>query len=185
MRAKASPALQDHPVIGRLAQFKSILNRITSEKTQDYSKVYLEIYEDLREQRNDKEEDQEDLNEDQEDGADHLADFEALTGGKKMKLKPENEDGEESEYDEDGKRKITYKMSKNKGFIPKRQKKRRNPRVKHRGTFSQSCKPFVWSFSAILSDRSGNLNLGVVMLTIISLMVPLRGVVGEVVWYPK
>ena len=49
-----------------------------------------------------------------------------------------NSDGDEVESgseDEDGKRKITYKMEKNKGFIPKRQKKRRNPRVKHRGQF--------------------------------------------------
>ena len=52
---------------------------------------------------------------------------------KRARTKNEEDEGEESEYDEDGKRKITYKMSKNKGFIPKRQKKRRNPRVKHRG----------------------------------------------------
>ena len=131
LRAKASQALQDHPVIGRLAQFKSILNKITSEKTQDYAKVYLEIYEDLRLQRK---EGDEELSEGAEDeNEDHLADFEALTEGKRARTKNEEDEGEESEYDEDGKRKITYKMSKNKGFIPKRQKKRRNPRVKHRG----------------------------------------------------
>ena len=132
LRAKASQALQDHPVIGRLAQFKSILNKITSEKTQDYAKVYLEIYEDLRLQRKEVDEEQSDAEEQNED---HLADFEALTEGKRARTNNEDDEGEESEYDEDGKRKITYKMSKNKGFIPKRQKKRRNPRVKHRGKF--------------------------------------------------
>ena len=132
LRAKASQALQDHPVIGRLAQFKSILNKITSEKTQDYAKVYLEIYEDLRLQRKEGDGEQSEGSAEDEN-EDHLADFEALTEGKRVRTKNEEDEGEESEYDEDGKRKITYKMSKNKGFIPKRQKKRRNPRVKHRG----------------------------------------------------
>ena len=66
-----------------------------------------------------------------------MADFEELTQGAKRNRNI-NSDGEEVESaseDEDGKRKITYKMEKNKGFIPKRQKKRRNPRVKHRGSF--------------------------------------------------
>jgi len=108
LRAKASQALQDHPVIGRLAQFKSILNKITSEKTQDYAKVYLEIYEDLRLQRKEVDEEQSDAEEENED---HLADFEALTEGKKSRTKNEDDEGEESEYDEDGKRKRLYSQA--------------------------------------------------------------------------
>lgn len=63
-----------------------------------------------------------------------MADFEEMTQGA-SRVRNVNSDGEEVESDEDddGKRKITYQMDKNKGFIPKRQKKRRNPRVKHRG----------------------------------------------------
>ena len=47
------------------------------------------------------------------------------------------EDGEESREltEEEKKRGITYKMAKNKGLRKKGQKKRRNPRVKHRGTY--------------------------------------------------
>ncbi|XP_047126207.1 something about silencing protein 10 isoform X2 [Hydra vulgaris] len=45
---------------------------------------------------------------------------------------------EEDELDEEGKRKITYEMSKNKGLIRKRRKELKNPRVKHRMKFKKA-----------------------------------------------
>merc|ERR1712048_893107 len=45
LRAKAVPDLNDHPVIGRLAQLKTLIDRLTSEKTQDFATAYLEMYE--------------------------------------------------------------------------------------------------------------------------------------------
>ena len=80
-----------------------------------------------------------------------MADFVELTqgGARKRPVLNDDDDTDEDDEDEDGKRKITYKMQKNKGFIPKRQKKRRNPRVKHRSTYivrnksvlSETCSP--------------------------------------------
>ena len=40
--------------------------------------------------------------------------------------------------DEDGKRAITYQISRNKGLTPKRKKEQRNPRVKHRKKFRKA-----------------------------------------------
>ena len=45
LRAKAVPSLNDHPVIGRLAQLKTLIDRLTSEKTNDFAVAYLEMYE--------------------------------------------------------------------------------------------------------------------------------------------
>lgn len=38
----------------------------------------------------------------------------------------------------DGKRAITYQISRNKGLTPKRKKEQRNPRVKHRKKFRKA-----------------------------------------------
>ena len=92
------------------------------------------MYESEREKRQNQAENE--IEEENEDDQ-AMADFEELTQGA-QRTRHINSDGDEVESgseDEDGKRKITYKMEKNKGFIPKRQKKRRNPRVKHRGQF--------------------------------------------------
>lgn len=40
--------------------------------------------------------------------------------------------------DSDGKRAITYQISRNKGLTPKRKKEQRNPRVKHRKKFHKA-----------------------------------------------
>ena len=59
---------------------------------------------------------------------------------KAKKEKPnlaENEDVDE-EIDEEGKRKITYEMEKNKGLTRKRRKELRNPRVKHKMKFKKA-----------------------------------------------
>jgi len=59
---------------------------------------------------------------------------------KTKKEKPnlaENEDVDE-EIDEEGKRKITYEMEKNKGLTRKRRKELRNPRVKHKMKFKKA-----------------------------------------------
>merc|ERR1719494_941273 len=48
-----------------------------------------------------------------------------------------NEDVDE-EIDEEGKRKITYEMEKNKGLTRKRRKELRNPRVKHKMKFKKA-----------------------------------------------
>ena len=40
--------------------------------------------------------------------------------------------------DQDGKRAITYQISRNKGLTPKRKKEQRNPRVKHRKKFRKA-----------------------------------------------
>ena len=48
LRAKAVPSLNDHPVIGRLAQLKTLIDRLTSEKTNDFAVAYLEMYESER-----------------------------------------------------------------------------------------------------------------------------------------
>lgn len=40
--------------------------------------------------------------------------------------------------DLDGKRAITYQISRNKGLTPKRKKEQRNPRVKHRKKFRKA-----------------------------------------------
>ncbi|XP_022089514.1 something about silencing protein 10-like isoform X2 [Acanthaster planci] len=45
---------------------------------------------------------------------------------------------EEGEEAEDGKRAITYEISKNKGLTPRRKKEQRNPRVKHRMKFKKA-----------------------------------------------
>merc|ERR1712147_547879 len=59
---------------------------------------------------------------------------------KAKKEKPnlaEKEDVDE-EIDEEGKRKITYEMEKNKGLTRKRRKELRNPRVKHKMKFKKA-----------------------------------------------
>ncbi|CAH1239596.1 UTP3 [Branchiostoma lanceolatum] len=48
------------------------------------------------------------------------------------------EDQEEEEGEEDGKRAITYEISKNKGLTPKRKKEERNPRVKLRKKYRKA-----------------------------------------------
>lgn len=45
---------------------------------------------------------------------------------------------EDEDEDVDGKRSITYQISKNKGLTPKRKKELRNPRIKHRKKFSKA-----------------------------------------------
>lgn len=60
-----------------------------------------------------------------------------------METDSENEKDEEEEDDEeetadDGRRQITYQMSKNKGLTPHRKKELRNPRVKHRNKFRKA-----------------------------------------------
>ena len=48
LRAKASPALADHPVHDRLAQLKKLIINITKERTQDYAQAYLDVYQTKR-----------------------------------------------------------------------------------------------------------------------------------------
>ena len=48
------------------------------------------------------------------------------------------EDDVTAEADSDGKRAITYQISRNKGLTPKRKKEQRNPRVKHRMKFRKA-----------------------------------------------
>ena len=43
-----------------------------------------------------------------------------------------DEEGEDGQAGLEGKRKLTYQISKNKGVVPYRKKEYRNPRVKHR-----------------------------------------------------
>ena len=57
---------------------------------------------------------------------------------KKQKLSVEKDNIEENEDDENGKRMITYEMSKNKGLIRKRRKELKNPRVKHKMKFKKA-----------------------------------------------
>lgn len=48
------------------------------------------------------------------------------------------EDNVAAGADTDGKRAITYQISRNKGLTPKRKKEQRNPRVKHRKKFRKA-----------------------------------------------
>lgn len=49
-----------------------------------------------------------------------------------------DDDVDYDDLDEDGKRRITYEMSKNKGLIRKRRKELKNPRVKHKMKFKKA-----------------------------------------------
>merc|ERR1711892_371882 len=143
LRAKATPNLNDHPVMGRLAQLRTRIAELTSKKTQDFAAALLEMSETERQQRIQQQSEATDdveASEDEDDEA--MADFVELTqgGARKRPVLNDDDDTDEDDEDEDGKRKITYKMQKNKGFIPKRQKKRRNPRVKHRIAYAEAVK---------------------------------------------
>lgn len=50
----------------------------------------------------------------------------------------EEDDAGAAGEDQDGKRAITYQISRNKGLTPKRKKEQRNPRVKHRKKFRKA-----------------------------------------------
>lgn len=58
---------------------------------------------------------------------------------KKLSTQEDVEAGEDvEEFDEDGKRMITYEMSKNKGLTRQKRKELRNPRVKHKMKFKKA-----------------------------------------------
>ena len=118
LRAKASPTLESHPVVDRLTRLRRIIEKISSEKSQDYLEVYLEA-----------------ARENDTKNMKKLKQKEKIENEKSESIEIEEEvenENDQNEEDEDGKRGITYKMDKNKGLKAKGQRKRRNPRVKNR-----------------------------------------------------
>ena len=113
LRAKASPNLEEHPVIDRLTKLRRIIDRISSDKAQDYTSAYLQAC---------KESNTENLKKVKDTVKDTVEEEQEI----EEEMEPEEEE------DTDGKRGITYKMDKNKGLRKKGQKKRANPRVKNR-----------------------------------------------------
>ena len=122
LRAKASPALESHPVVDRLTRLRRIIDKISSEKSQDYLEVYLEA-----------------ARENDTKNMKKLKKTEKVVNerakGIEIVEEAENDAEEDNPEDEEAKRAITYKMDKNKGLKAKGQKKRRNPRVKNRSTY--------------------------------------------------
>lgn len=127
LRAKANPNLEEHPVVDRLTKLRRIIEKISSDKAQDYTIAYLESSVQNNVESMKKLKDGESLGND-----------ESAVG---------EEDDAESDMEEDQpagevdtKRKITYKIAKNKGLRKKGQKKRANPRVKNRLAYESAQK---------------------------------------------
>merc|ERR1712127_418646 len=65
----------------------------------------------------------------------------------------EDEEQEAGENDEDGKRKINRRIEKSFGLQKARQKKRRNPRVKHRMAYEDAKKRRKGAVRAVITDQ--------------------------------
>jgi len=139
LRAKASPNLDQHPVVERLAQIRQIIDKSSSDKAQDYAKAFLEAV---------------------------TAESKIKKIGKVKKIEVQEEDEEASEEEEseeeaqeedgeqeDGKRKINRRIEKNVGLQKARQKKRRNPRVKHRMAYEDAKKRRKGAVRAVITDQ--------------------------------
>jgi len=128
LKAKATLNLEEHPVVDRLARLRGIIDRISSDKVQDYMEAYLTA-----------------KSESDTNKLHSKIKSKTAQDGSEEEIEEEGDEMEEDQLEEnvdekDDKRGITYKMEKNRGLKSKGQKKRRNPRVKNRLAYEQAVK---------------------------------------------
>ncbi|CAG5102183.1 Oidioi.mRNA.OKI2018_I69.chr1.g181.t1.cds [Oikopleura dioica] len=144
LRAKATPNLDQHPVVERLAQLRQIIDKSSSDKAQDYARAYLEaVTAENKIKKIGKVKKIEERKEESEESA----------GEEEDEEDNEMDEMNEEEADADGKRKVNRKIEKNVGLQKARQKKRRNPRVKHRMAYEDAKKRRKGAVRAVITDQ--------------------------------
>lgn len=143
LRSKATPNLDQHPVVERLAQLRQLIDKTSSDKAQDYSKAFLEAMSDEKKRKLGKVVPQSSSN---------------VSGGSESEDGTDGDDDEATvkvlEIGQDGKRRyVNRKIEKNVGLHKSRQKKRRNPRVKHRLAYEDAKKRRKGAIRTVITDQ--------------------------------